>query len=293
MNWVIYFFGSGTAFFAGIGLVLISIAVFSRTSRIRPKVVATLIAVLGLILVTLSSTPLPYYLYALAGGVTLPWIVAERNASLSGWRRWLRWGVGSVWIAMAAVEIPHLVTPTVAMTGRPRLYVLGDSITAGLNEGEDTWPRILARTKSIEVGDYSHVGADVTSALRQADKLPSDGGLVLIEIGGNDLLGYTSAAEFERGLDKLLQRVNAPNRALVMFELPLPPFCNEFGLSQRRLAGKHGVTLIPKRVLMAVLTPDAATVDSIHLTHAGQERLAETVWSIVGPNYVGKELPGR
>src|SRR5206468_9873961 len=46
---------------------------------------------------------------------------------------------------------------------------------------EETWPRLLARTHSVEVVDLSHVGADVKSALRQADGLPAEGGLVLLE----------------------------------------------------------------------------------------------------------------
>ena len=67
-----------------------------------------------------------------------------------------------------------------------------------------------------------------------------------------------------------------------MFELPLPPFYNAFGIIQRRLAKKHGVTLIPKRVLMRVLSGSNATLDSIHLTQHGHEMLAASVWEILG-----------
>jgi acyl-CoA thioesterase-1 len=137
----------------------------------------------------------------------------------------------------------------------------------------------------VKVVDLARAGADVWTAAAQAERLPSDGGLVLLEIGGNDLLGASSAREFERGLDRLLGRVVNPERLVVMFELPLPPFCNGFGVAQRQLAARYGVLLIPKRVLITVLTGDAATTDSLHLTAAGHERMATAVWSVIGPAY--------
>jgi acyl-CoA thioesterase-1 len=289
MNWVVYLFGTGAAFFVGVGFVVVSIVAFSLARAGWPTVVATLVAVVGLAFVTLSATPLPYWLYALAGVVTVPWLAGER--SRRGWparcRRPLRWGVAAVWLVAAAVEAPYYVTPAVAAAGRPTLYVIGDSIAAGVGGREETWPRILARTGPMEVVDLSRAGADVRTVGGQADRLPADGGLVLVEIGGNDLLGITSAADFERGLDHLLGRVVVPGRTVVMFELPLPPFCNDYGLAQRRLAAKHGVALIPRRVLMAVLTGDAATSDSLHLTAAGHQRMADAVWAVIRPAYEG------
>ena len=70
-----------------------------------------------------------------------------------------------------------------------------------------------------------------------------------------------------------------------MFELPLPPFCNDYGRVQRLLAAKYGVLLIPKRLLMAVLREEDSTVDSIHLTRRGHQRMANIVWSLIEPGY--------
>src|SRR5262249_41384129 len=148
-----------------------------------------------------------------------------------------------------------------------------------------TWPQLLARSHPIEVADLSRMGATAASAVRQAESLPSEGGMVLLEIGGNDLLGSATAAEFERDLDRLLDRVCVPRRVVLMFDLPLPPFCNDFGRAQRRLASQYGVVLIPKRVFLAVLTGEGATLDSVHLAGGGHERMAEAVWSLLRPVY--------
>lgn len=113
----------------------------------------------------------------------------------------------------------------------------------------------------------------------------ADNDLVLLEIGGNDVLGSRSAADFERNLDELLRLVCGSKRAVLMFELPVPPLANAYALAQRRLAAKHGVALIPKRIFVTVLTGDAATIDSVHLTASGHARMAEAVWQVVRPAY--------
>jgi acyl-CoA thioesterase-1 len=287
MPWFVYPFGSGAAFFLGVGFMAISLLVFVYFQRRWVKVLATWIAIVGLVFISASSTPLPYWLYAAAAVVTILWLMAERSARprLRDSRRALQWTVSTIWLAATAIEFPYHVAPTVPSAGRPVLYVLGDSISAGINEHEEAWPQMLGRKRSVEVVNVSRVGASVTSARRQASQLPSTGGLVLIEIGGNDLLGATSTAEFEKGLDLLLSIACVPGRTVIMFELPLPPFCNEYGRAQRRLAAKYRVSLIPKRILLSVLMGDDATSDSLHLTHAGHERMADSVWAVIRGAY--------
>jgi hypothetical protein len=91
------------------------------------------------------------------------------------------------------------------------------------------------------------------------------------------MLSSLPIADFERNLDRLLTLVEQKGSQAVMFELPLPLMCNEYGRVQREQAFRHHVALVPKRVLMAVLSTGDATDDSIHLTQAGHERLAGLV----------------
>jgi acyl-CoA thioesterase-1 len=287
MTWVIYLFGSGAAFFLGIGLILAGLGFFAYFQGGLGRAFASLLAVVGMLLVALSSTPLPYWFYAIAGMATVVWLFAERRTQ--GWllarRNWLRAVVVALSSAAVALELPYHFSSMIVAEGHPTFYIIGDSVSAGMGGEKETWPRILARTRPVEVVDLAQAGATAASALRQAESLPQEGGLVLLEIGGNDVLGSTSAAKFERDLGRLLDRVCLPGRAVLMFELPLPPFCNEYGRSQRRLAAEHGVTLVPKRVFASVLTGDEATLDSIHLDRAGHERMAEVVWSLIQPAF--------
>ena len=80
-----------------------------------------------------------------------------------------------------------------------------------------------------------------------------------------------------------------------MFELPIPPLYEGFGRVQRDLASRHGVALIPKRILLSVIAAADATVDSLHLTQQGQDRMADVVWALLEPampEAAGQAEPG-
>src|SRR5690348_146424 len=114
MDWVVYLFGSGAAFFAGVGLVLLAVVLFA-TRRAGLKVVATLTSFVGLIFIAASSTPLPYWLYGLGSVITATWLLAERTQIIRLQTRpeGLRWGVAVIWLAAVAVEAPYHLAPHV------------------------------------------------------------------------------------------------------------------------------------------------------------------------------------
>src|SRR4051812_1052045 len=108
--------------------------------------------------------------------------------------------------------------------GNPPVFVVGDSISAGMGGESVTWPRLLVRRQQIVVHDLSLMGATVASAGReQAGHVAEPVALVLAEIGGNDLLGGTAPEDFERGLETLLSRLRSRGWTVVLLELPLPP----------------------------------------------------------------------
>jgi acyl-CoA thioesterase-1 len=162
------------------------------------------------------------------------------------------------------------------------MVVIGDSLSAGINDGVDIpWPTRLDEIALVNVSNNALAGATCRSAINQLDGLPKQC-VVIVEIGGNDLLGGRSASEFRADLDALLAEIQSPGREVVMFELPLPPFFNGYGYAQRELADKHNVALIPRRLLASVLFTEDATLDSIHLSNDGHQQLADRVASFLG-----------
>jgi acyl-CoA thioesterase I len=66
-----------------------------------------------------------------------------------------------------------------------------------------------------------------------------------------------------------------------MLELPLLPLHKDFGVAQRELAAKYGVTLVPKYLFAGVLGADGATTDGIHLSPSGHEAMAKMVGRMI------------
>jgi acyl-CoA thioesterase-1 len=279
MNPLVYHIISGQSFFTGIGLFLAA-AGSSRLRRPFAKRLAALAFVLGTIAVALSSTPIPYVCYAVAASGSALWLISLRDANPSAARTVL---FAALWIGAACFEIPYWVSPRLAPAPGRTVAVIGDSVSAGIGGDEKamTWPKLLARGHDVVVQDLSHIGETAASALKRVNEAKFDAAVIVIEIGGNDLLGSTPAKEFAKDLDALLSRLSGPGRRVLMFELPLPPLCIEFGRVQRSLAAKHGVALVPKRFLLSVLAGGGATLDSIHLSQAGHLEMEKTVWEHV------------
>lgn len=287
MQWVVYLFGSGLVFFLAVGFFLVALAIFYRSERRWLKSLATILTLIGLFASGLSGTPLPYWFYGVAAAGTLAWLFAEHSARLWFQRHRARFRLLALtlWAVGVALEAPYQWTPRAAPHFQHDLYVIGDSVSAGVGQETWTWPRLLSDSGEMRVHDFSRMGATVSSALKQTEGLSELGGIVVLEIGGNDLLGSTTPEAFDRDLAELLGRVCAPDRVVLMFELPSLPLANNYGRIQRRLAAEHGVALIPKRVLMGVLTGGGATLDSVHLSKQGHEKMAAIVRSLIGPPF--------
>lgn len=288
---LVYHIASGRVFFTGVILLLVVIGLlewFSEDSRWRRRLAIPV--VLGVIVIGISATPLPWWLYGIMAIGLLVWGIVESWTAATARRKRLgaRLLVFALLIGTVAWEVPYHLPPRLN-TDEPRaVAVIADSVTAGIGEDEAVaWPELLRRAEGVSIHDHSEMGATVESALEQAELLTPEDGIVILEIGGNDLLGGTSAEDFERGLAALLEKAASPGRTLIMFELPLPPGRNRYGLIQRRLANKYDVLLIPKRVLMGVLTEGGATLDSIHLTQPGHAEMAAAVWEVIGPVFSG------
>ncbi len=286
MSWLICHIVSGDAFISGLLCIAAGLALIWLWRTNAGQVSGRVLMVAGWILAIAGLEPRhPFSLSAVVLCSTWAFIASlrvlqsgdepERRAN-SDPRR-VTSCVGILLIFMILMEsLTHQQLIDSWKSG-DAIHIIGDSLSAGIGAGDgEPWPERLAAILDSEVANHAHAGATAKSAFEQAEQLAADS-FVIVEIGGNDLLGGRSAAEFEQDLDQLLTKVCSDGRRVVMFELPLPPFYLRFGEAQQRLARKHGVTLIPRRVLARVLFSDAATLDSIHLTAAGHERLAEEV----------------
>lgn len=291
LRWAMYHFAGCEAFLLGLGLFCVAQLVVLRSPAGRVRTTAVVASRLGLIWAFAVPAPVPRWLLvafatSLVGlGLTARKTppteeTADSPATRSRTEAW-RWLVVGCALALILSEIPWRLAPR--PVERPqRLLVVADSVTAGWNDGEDTWPQRLARSTSLDIVDASQSGATLKSGLRQLELL--DTGpllLLLLEIGGNDLLEGLPVAQFAHDLEQLLAMAQRPGRTVWMFELPMPPLAFRYGEVQRRLVRQYNVTLIPRQFLLQVLTSSGGTVDGIHLAPPGHQRLAELVQKLL------------
>lgn len=280
MNFILYFLGSGLAFFTGAALVLVSLLLRSCFQGKRFKRSVSYLCSVGLLCVILSATPFLIWCYGLVIGVTIGWLM-DKGAFQT--KPWLHFGVAVLWSVAIGLEMENQLKPSIKADKSQPIFVIGDSVTAGIGGNEVTWPELL-EDHGFTTHNLAQPGVTTAEAVEQAEQIPDREALVIIEIGGNDLLGSTSSSEFRRDLEKLLKAVCSPNRTVLMFELPLLPFSNGFGSAQRELSRRYKVTLIPKRLFMGVFASSGGTTDSIHLSQSGHQQMADLVQSVIAPD---------
>lgn len=154
---IVHHLASGDAFFSGSALLVLAVVVATAFRGGWVRWARNFFLMLGTILVTLSVTPLPRWAYVLLMVVTLAWLLMQ--GSQRGSQKWKRCAAACTvlgWLAAVAWEVPFHLRPQVPAVTSPALGVIGDSVTAGMQIGDnepETWPRILARARHIREVD--------------------------------------------------------------------------------------------------------------------------------------------
>lgn len=292
MNGIVLYFISGAAFITG--NILIAVAVFATVfekyfENCKFKLLHTfnrLAMVVGALFIFVSSPAIPlFYIQIIClGVVSLIFAMKLETKVTRLFFLALRGIVVGFCVFLIVKEIPYrrpLIVPPV--TRFDKMYVIGDSLSAGIGfKGEQTWIERLEEQKNLPIIPFVAGGATLDYALDNVDKIPDGKSLILLEIGGNDILRKTEPGKFAKKLDQLLRKLDSPKRMIVMVELPLPPLHNSYAHSQRTLAKKYNVHLIPRAMFAAILDKDGTTDDKLHLSNEGQQRLADLIWQTVG-----------
>ena len=268
MNRIVLEFANGNSLFVGLPIAVAACALSCRLHGTVLRSVLRLLAITGGLMVVLSATPFPVWVYVVWSVGLLACLAA------TAWRPIAVVGLLIVSVVMALVEMPYHRASRLPFPKDKPLVVIADSIGLALENNVAPWPEVLAKTTGRRVRNLAFGGLKVEGALSSAKSIRADDVAVLLEIGGNDLLLDSTVSNFDTGLRALLTEVCQPGRVVAMLELPLPPFFGDFGRIQRRYAKEFGVILIPKRCLAQVLGTPRATIDGLHLSGVGHRQLA-------------------
>ena len=282
----IWFCAAGYSFYPGIALLVLTILFSAFCKKIYHRVITYPLAAIAVFCIYFSATPLPSWFYIVWMISILAWFfcIALRVPPTQKFSKSTYLAVVCLSITALLTELPYCFKPSFTKEKFEKLYIIGDSLSAGVGGiNEKTWPEIFRDEYGINTIDLSEPGATVASAVRQADQVKSENAIVLLEIGGNDLFASTQHFEFEQNLRQILKTVYSPKHTIVMLELPLQPKHIKYGRIQRRLAKQFNAILIPKRFFVSVLSAKGATTDLAHLTPLGHELMAKKILSLIGP----------
>jgi lysophospholipase L1-like esterase len=286
MNPAALYLASGDSLYLGAVLLLLAI-VWPWLPVRRLRILHSLTTWLGFALIVVACPPISDRIWVAFLAAFPLWFITKNQLRAGSRGKQLRVAAASVllvWVlAVPASEFFHRRMPRVSGQASDHLVVIGDSISAGIDAHTPAWPIFFQQQTGISVRNLSRPGASVIDARMMASPVRPQDALILIEIGGNDLLSDAPSAEFARALDSLLSSLSMPGRTLVMFELPLLPHKIGFGQAQRRLSAKYGVFLIPRHFFTQVLGSADATSDGLHLSESGARRMSDLVAQTISP----------
>ncbi|MGH9143054.1 MAG: arylesterase [Vicinamibacterales bacterium] len=180
-------------------------------------------------------------------------------------------------------------------SARPRIAVLGDSLTAGLGVAKAaSYPSLLQERLDAAGLDFEVVNAGVsgdTSAggLARLDwALDGDVRILIVALGGNDGLRGLPAEELQNNLAQIIERGQKRGIAVILAGMEAPPnYGRDYIVSFHRvypaLAAKYHVALVPF-LLQGVAGDETLNQrDGIHPTAAGARIVADHVWAVLKP----------
>jgi lysophospholipase L1-like esterase len=180
------------------------------------------------------------------------------------------------------LEVSQARAPVIAVVG-DRIYVVGDSLSAGLGDGEVAWPALLRRYARVQGVSVARAGAGIQDGLRQLGSVVLKGAPVLVLLGGNDMITGEPAEIYEASLRDLTRAIRSQGGVPVLMEFPLFPFKEAYGRALRKVAHETQAAIIPKRVLADVLAQRGSTVDGLHFSASAHDQLARRVGRLLLP----------
>ena len=173
---------------------------------------------------------------------------------------------------------------------QPKVIILGDSITAGLNLPVDsTYPTLLGRRfseqgLSTEFINSGISGDTTAGGLRRTDwLLKQNPDLLVIQLGANDGLRNIALTEIEANLEAIIEKAKASDTEIMLVQMKIPgnygqEYTEGFISIFPRLAQRHQISLLPFLLEDVAGDRKKNQADGIHPTKEGHQQMAERMY---------------
>lgn len=181
-------------------------------------------------------------------------------------------------------------------SGRPKIVVLGDSLSAGYGLLEvQAYPALLQDKLNTDGYTWEVVNAGISgdtsaSGLQRIDWALGQGDvrILILELGANDGLRGLPITEMKKNLAAIIQRAQEKRIAVLLAGMEAPPnFGPEYTVSFRQvyrdLSKEYKLTFLPFLLDKVAGNPSLNQSDGIHPNIEGSKIVADTVWNVLKP----------
>lgn len=186
------------------------------------------------------------------------------------------------------VAFRTLSSPAIA-NAPPRpgpIIAFGDSLTYGIGAKEGRkYPDHLSRMLGVPVLGRGVSGQTIAGAMPrlERDVLSENPSIVLVCLGGNDILQMRAAEDSMVQLDRMVGRIIDDGAMVVLIGVEgLPVFSTGYGTGYKELAEERGCVYVPN-ILKGIIGHDELMTDRIHPNSAGYKMMAEKIAKKVQP----------
>lgn len=192
-------------------------------------------------------------------------------------------------------SVPAAPTSAPASDGRPKVVVLGDSLTAGLGlDPAEAYPTLLQQKLDAAGLLYRVVNAGVSGdtsaggASRLDLALEGDVRVLLVALGGNDALRALPVSELRKNLARIITSAQARGIHVILAGMEAPPnfgqdYVRAFREVYGSLAKEYAVALLPFLLDGVAGVERLNQRDGIHPTAEGARVVADHVWPVLEP----------
>ncbi len=159
------------------------------------------------------------------------------------------------------------------------IVVLGDSLAAGYElQDNEGFVALLSQRLGLDLVNLSVSGATTTDSLPRVAKevLPLKPSLVIIELGGNDVLRKLDVAVTRENLQSMIDQIHATQTPVMILGVRGGVLSDKFADLFDSLAADNGLAYVPN-ILEGILTSPSLRVDNVHPNAEGHKVIADRV----------------
>jgi acyl-CoA thioesterase I len=168
--------------------------------------------------------------------------------------------------------------PRVSAVGPNDVIVaFGDSLTYGTGASEaESYPAVLAQLINRKVVRAGVPGETTEGGLERLESVLDEyrPALVILCLGGNDMLGKRGDGEIKANLGKIIRTIQGRGISVVLFGVPKPALITSAPEFYAELAKEYNTPYEGKIVTDVLYRPDQKS-DTIHPNAKGYRRMAE------------------